>query len=80
MNPRLSLLQPYPFEKLCQKMADITPAADLQEIRLSIGEPQHATPSFNKVAFTAALAEQANYPSTSGLPARPLMDQRQSSP
>ena len=49
-------------------MADITPAASLKEIRLSIGEPQHATPTFIKTALTDGLAGLANYPSTAGMP------------
>lgn len=69
MNPRLSLLQPYPFEKLRRLMADITPAAGLKEIRLSIGEPQHATPTFIKTALSEGLSGLANYPSTAGMPA-----------
>ena len=68
MNPHLSQLQPYPFERLRQLMADITPAASLKEIRLSIGEPQHATPTFIKTALTDGLAGLANYPSTAGMP------------
>ncbi|CAG4883328.1 N-succinyl-L,L-diaminopimelate aminotransferase alternative [Georgfuchsia toluolica] len=69
MNPRLSLLQPYPFEKLRRLMADITPVAGLKEIRLSIGEPQHATPVFIKTALSEGLSGLANYPSTAGMPA-----------
>ena len=50
-------------------MADITPAAGLKEIRLSIGEPQHATPTLIKTALSEGLAGLANYPSTAGMPA-----------
>ncbi|WP_291990617.1 succinyldiaminopimelate transaminase [Candidatus Accumulibacter sp. ACC007] len=66
MNPHLSKLQPYPFEKLRQLFADITPNPELREIRLSIGEPQHATPAFIKEALSANLAGLASYPSTLG--------------
>ena len=69
MNPHLSQLQPYPFERLRLLMADITPAPGLSEIRLSIGEPQHATPEFIKAALTEGLTGLANYPSTAGIPA-----------
>ncbi|HCZ16482.1 MAG TPA: succinyldiaminopimelate transaminase, partial [Candidatus Accumulibacter sp.] len=51
MNPHLSKLQPYPFEKLRQLFAGITPNPQYREIRLSIGEPQHATPAFIKDAL-----------------------------
>ncbi|RLJ64693.1 succinyldiaminopimelate transaminase [Sulfurisoma sediminicola] len=66
MNPRLDLLQPYPFEKLRQLFAGVTPPAGLKEIKLSIGEPQHETPAFIKEALTANLAGLANYPTTQG--------------
>ena len=66
MNPRLALLQPYPFEKLRQLFAGITPPAGLREIKLSIGEPQHGTPEFIKTALAAGLGGLAAYPATSG--------------
>ncbi|WP_300454657.1 succinyldiaminopimelate transaminase [Accumulibacter sp.] len=66
MNPHLSKLQPYPFEKLRQLFAGITPNPRWHEIRLSIGEPQHATPTFIKDALTANLGGLASYPSTLG--------------
>ncbi|MBL8425573.1 MAG: succinyldiaminopimelate transaminase [Candidatus Accumulibacter phosphatis] len=66
MNPHLSKLQPYPFEKLRQLFAGVTPNPRLHEIRLSIGEPQHATPAFIRDALTANLAGLASYPTTLG--------------
>ena len=66
MNPNLSKLQPYPFEKLRQLFAGVTPNPQLREIRLSIGEPQHATPGFIKDALTAGLSGLASYPTTLG--------------
>lgn len=69
MNPDLSKLQPYPFEKLRQLFAGVTPNAHCREIKLSIGEPQHATPEFIKQALTAGLGGLANYPTTQGTPA-----------
>ncbi|TXG85880.1 MAG: succinyldiaminopimelate transaminase [Rhodocyclaceae bacterium] len=69
MNPHLSKLQPYPFEKLRQLFAGVTPNPQYREIKLSIGEPQHATPEFIKQALTAGLAGLANYPTTQGTPA-----------
>ena len=66
MNPRLALLHPYPFEKLRQLFAGITPPAGLKEIKLSIGEPQHGTPQFIKDALTAGLDGLAAYPATNG--------------
>jgi N-succinyldiaminopimelate aminotransferase len=66
MNPNLSKLQPYPFEKLRRLFEGATPPAHLAPVRLSIGEPQHATPAFIKDALTAALGGLANYPTTQG--------------
>jgi len=66
MNPNLDKLQPYPFEKLRDLFAADTPPAGLKEIRLHIGEPQHATPQFIKDALTAHLPGLANYPTTNG--------------
>ncbi len=79
MNPDLDLLQPYPFERL-RRLFEATPpsqtgrdtvsdvAADVtvSEIKLSIGEPQHATPNFIKTALADNLAGLAIYPTTQG--------------
>ena len=69
VNPNLAKLHPYPFEKLRQLMSGVTPKAGLREIKLSIGEPQHATPDFIKEALIAGLGGLANYPTTLGVPA-----------
>ncbi len=66
MNPDLSCLQPYPFEKLRQLFAAVAPAPTFKEIKLSIGEPQHATPPFIQKALADNLAGLANYPTTQG--------------
>jgi len=66
MNPRLSLLQPYPFERLRQLFASITPSSDYDPINLGIGEPRHATPPFIRQAFTEHLEGLACYPATAG--------------
>ena len=71
MNPRLALLQPYPFERLRALTADITPPAGLRAISLGIGEPKHATPTLIEEALTQALSGLAVYPPTAGgLPLR----------
>ena len=69
LNPLLGKLHPYPFERLRQLFAGMTPNPQLPEIKLSIGEPQHATPSLIKDALIAGLPGLANYPSTLGVPA-----------
>lgn len=69
MNPNLSLLQPYPFEKMAQLLADITPNPALDPIKLSIGEPQHAIPNVVREALLTNINYMGKYPATKGLPA-----------
>ncbi|KAF0102552.1 MAG: N-succinyldiaminopimelate aminotransferase [bacterium] len=66
MNPRLNQLQPYPFQKLRELFAGVTPDPALAAINLSIGEPKHATPAFIREALTANLQGLASYPATQG--------------
>lgn len=68
MNPLLSRLQPYPFERLRQLHADVTPNPAYKPISLGIGEPRHATPQLIKDALTASLGGLASYPGTLGEP------------
>ena len=69
MNPRLDLLQPYPFEKLRALFAQVTPDPGKRPISLSIGEPRHPTPRLIVDALRAAEGSLANYPTTIGAPA-----------
>lgn len=69
MNPLLSRLHPYPFERLRQLTADITPSPRHAPIHLGIGEPRHATPPFIRDALAGALDGLARYPATAGEPA-----------
>jgi N-succinyldiaminopimelate aminotransferase len=66
VNPNLAKLQPYPFEKLRQLFAGVSPPLTFGEIKLSIGEPQHGTPQFIQETLAANLAGLANYPTTNG--------------
>jgi N-succinyldiaminopimelate aminotransferase len=72
MNPLLARLQPYPFERLRQLFAGVTPNPDFRPVSLGIGEPKHATPAFIKQALTDALHDNAGglsaYPATAGEP------------
>ena len=68
MNPLLSKLQPYPFERLRLLHAGVTPNPAFKPISLGIGEPRHATPQLIKDALTASLAGLASYPGTLGEP------------
>ena len=69
MNPLLSHLQPYPFERLHQLHSNVTPNPAYRPISLGIGEPKHATLLFIKTALRANLAGLAVYPATAGEPA-----------
>ncbi len=66
MNPRLNQLHPYPFQKLRELFAGVTPNPELRPVNLSIGEPKHATPQFIKDALVAGLGGLSNYPATQG--------------
>jgi N-succinyldiaminopimelate aminotransferase len=69
VNPQLGQLHPYPFEKLRALFAGVTANPQYKEIKLSIGEPQHATPGFIIEALAGGLKGLANYPTTLGIPA-----------
>jgi N-succinyldiaminopimelate aminotransferase len=70
LNPRLSLLQPYPFDRLRAAMAGIVPNPARRPISLSIGEPRHPTPQLVLDALAdGAVTGLANYPTTRGVPA-----------
>jgi len=66
MNPRLSLLQPYPFERLRQLFASVVPSPEHRPIHLGIGEPRHATPGLIRQVLTDHLDDLACYPATAG--------------
>ncbi|AHN28727.1 N-succinyl-L,L-diaminopimelate aminotransferase alternative [Snodgrassella alvi wkB2] len=68
MNPKLELLQPYPFARLRKLMDGLEPPADLQPISLHIGEPKHPTPSVLTDALIQHLDRLAAYPVTAGIP------------
>jgi N-succinyldiaminopimelate aminotransferase len=69
MNPLLSRLHPYPFERLRALTRDITPNPALRPISLGIGEPRHPTPEFIQRAIADNLKGLARYPATAGEPA-----------
>jgi N-succinyldiaminopimelate aminotransferase len=66
MNPRFAQLHPYPFEKLRQLTADITPSPAHRPISLGIGEPKHATPALIEDAIRGSLRGLSSYPATAG--------------
>jgi len=69
MNPRLDLLQPYPFEKLRALLAQAgSPPEGLRPINLSLGEPKHASPACVREAMASSLDGLSVYPPTKGDP------------
>lgn len=66
LNPSLNLLQPYPFQRLRDLFAGVTPNPAFKPINLSIGEPKHPTPKLITDALVANLDGLANYPTTVG--------------
>lgn len=69
MNPLLERLHPYPFERLRELTAGITPNPAHPPISLGIGEPRHAAPALVAQAIQAAMAGLSGYPATAGSPA-----------
>ncbi|NBW51485.1 MAG: aminotransferase class I/II-fold pyridoxal phosphate-dependent enzyme, partial [Betaproteobacteria bacterium] len=72
MNPNLSSLQAYPFERLRQLFAGVVPNPAFSPISLGIGEPRHPTPQLIKDAYCQAIQSGesglAAYPATAGDP------------
>ena len=72
MNPNLSRLQAYPFERLRQLFASVQPNTAFSPISLGIGEPRHAAPDLVKQAYCDAILNSGGlsvYPATAGDPA-----------
>ena len=69
MNRLLGRLHPYPFERLKQLFATVTPNPAYGHISLGIGEPRHPTPQLILDALASATKELATYPLTVGSPA-----------
>jgi len=66
MNPNLSRLQPYPFQRLNALKEGLTPPSEKEHIALSIGEPKHPTPAFISEAIISHMHGLAQYPLTRG--------------
>jgi N-succinyldiaminopimelate aminotransferase len=72
MNPNLSRLQAYPFERLRQLFLQVQPNAAYVPISLGIGEPRHVAPDLVKQAYCDAILNSGGlsvYPATAGEPA-----------
>ena len=70
MNKRLNQLQPYPFERLNELLANVTPKTDEDFISLALGEPKHRAPEFLIESYCniETIAKSfGTYPPTKGL-------------
>ena len=72
MNPLLSSLQAYPFERLRELLATVTANPAYTPVSLGLGEPRHATPTLIQRAMTDAITRTPSglsaYPATAGEP------------
>ena len=66
VNERLALLRDYPFRSLDALLADIQPPPGLEELIMSIGEPQHPYPDFVRSLLTENSGLWGKYPPTAG--------------
>lgn len=67
MNPQLSQLQTYPFEKLRTLLAEVTPNRHLRAINLAMGEPTSSAPHFIRASLDKHLESLNQYPLAKGL-------------
>ena len=65
MNPDLSRLHPYPFQKISELYKGVIPV-DKPLVSLAIGEPKHATPKLILDALEQNLSGFSSYPLTAG--------------
>jgi N-succinyldiaminopimelate aminotransferase len=68
MNPLLSRLHPYPFERWRELTQGTQHRGGLRPISLGIGEPRHPTPKLIEDALTGSLKGLSVYPPTVGEP------------
>jgi N-succinyldiaminopimelate aminotransferase len=66
MNPLLSRLHPYPFERWRELTQGVQHRGELRPISLGLGEPRHPTPKLIEDALTGSLKGLSAYPPTVG--------------
>ncbi len=66
-NTRLDSLRDYPFQRLADLIAGMTPRANVAPIILSVGEPQHRPPEFIR-EIIARHEDWNRYPPINGTP------------
>lgn len=67
-NDRLDALTDYPFTRLANLLAGVTPRANTAPVMLSVGEPQHPPPALIDEALRANTAGWGKYPPVGGTP------------
>ncbi len=68
MNPLLTRLHAYPFERLARLKSGVSPPVGLTPIDMWIGEPRHEPPASVLATLRDNLHRLGNYPATAGLP------------
>jgi N-succinyldiaminopimelate aminotransferase len=68
MNPLLTRLHAYPFERLARLKSGVTAPAELAPIDMWIGEPRHEPPASVLATLRENLHRLGTYPTTAGLP------------
>ena len=66
LNARLETVGDYPFDRLRALLGDVAPPADITPIPLSLGEPQHAPPTFLAETVARESAGWSKYPPMKG--------------
>lgn len=67
-NARLDLLNDYPFQRLADLLAPISPRANLPPVIMSVGEPQNQPPSFIRAILDRGHESWNRYPPLAGTP------------
>jgi N-succinyldiaminopimelate aminotransferase len=67
MNPLLTRLHAYPFERLARLKSGVSAPAGLEPIDMWIGEPRHEPPASVLATLRDNLHRLGNYPATAGL-------------
>jgi N-succinyldiaminopimelate aminotransferase len=68
MNPLLTRLHAYPFERLARLLSDARPPAGLTPIKMYVGEPQHEAPANVLATLRDNLHRLGAYPTVAGVP------------
>jgi N-succinyldiaminopimelate aminotransferase len=69
LNDRLDLLNDYPFQRLADLLAGVTPRSNEKPLMMAVGEPQHQPPDFARQIIDREAATWHRYPPINGTPA-----------